>query len=95
MLKFISVYIPGTTVQTLRVVLTLDGVVVFDSTSGNFGGGAANYGMTLIGGFESPTTQSTAMYCLDRVPFSKSARLQVATSIASCPVAADVMYETY
>lgn len=86
-LKFIGVNSTDAIAKTMRLVLTLDGTVVFDYTSGTLGTGQ---GGVLIGDADANTS-----YALDRVPFSKSARLQWATSVAQTGgLQANLIYET-
>jgi hypothetical protein len=70
---FIGAWKMDTTSRTLRLQVTIDGVIAFDSTSAS--GTLSNTGMTAIGGAQSG-------YTVEQVPFKQSLVVKIASSLS-------------
>lgn len=85
-INFLRAYVNDSTTRTLRCRLTLDGVVVFDATSAPCG--TANSGMQIVGGLAISGSWSAEM---DQIPFSKSFKFEVASSLSETGTIETVM----
>lgn len=78
-LNFVAAYAVNGTPRTVRIKVTLDGVVVFDATSASVSGIGA--GIVAVGVVGDPTINVAPVF--QPVRFYSSAKVEIASSVAS------------
>jgi len=94
-LKFLMAHMEDGTSRTLRLRLTLDGVVVFDSTS--VATASPVMGMMAVGSCSVHTAgfQSIGSLVYDAIPFQKSCLVEMASSLSETDkISALVVYDS-
>ena len=93
-LKYVALYTKNTTSRTLRLRLTIDGVVVFDSTSAAIA--ATNTGIVAVGALAVLSLGGSNIACLEAIPFNSSFQIQVASSLTETDnIAVALAYHTH
>lgn len=77
-INFLALGSLGGTERTIRLRLTIDGVVVYDATSSS----GADRGLVAVGAMIGGTAESRSV-TFDQIPFLRSFAVDVATSDAS------------
>jgi hypothetical protein len=79
-LNMLGISTVDSTSRKLRMKLTLDGIVVFDSTSGALAG--ANLGFYCVGGWDITNVGTVgSSFNLDQIPFATSCLFEIASSL--------------